>query len=99
QTVNIVPIISSMSPAGGPIGMGFQIAGKNFGKDQPTVQGTVTVKGITATVLQWTDTQIVVQVPAGVALGADDVVVTANTKPSDPKTVNVTDRFIPNCTP
>jgi len=98
-TVAAAPLISTMSPSAGPTGMGFVINGKNFGTSQSSVSGSVTLGGAPATVLQWSDTKIVIQVPTGAATGSDDVVVTANRNSSDPKKFNVTDKFVPNCTP
>lgn len=68
------PQITSLSLSEGPPLMGFTIYGTGFGSSQ----GTVTVGGVTATVVAgtWTPTSIIVQVPTGA--GAGGVQVTAN---------------------
>ena len=59
-TVNSVPVITSLNPVSGYAGASVTITGSNFGATAKTVKfGTVT-----ATVVTWKDTQIVVKVPA-----------------------------------
>jgi hypothetical protein len=58
ETVAPIPVIQVIYPGGGPAGMGFTIIGVNFG-----TQGTVTVGGQNATIINWTDKQIDARVP------------------------------------
>jgi hypothetical protein len=71
--------ISSLSPTSGPVGTAVTIAGTNFG----STQGTSTVKfnGTTATPTSWSNTSIVVPVPAGATTG--NVVVTVGGQASN----------------
>jgi len=82
-TVLSSPTITSLSPTSGATGTPVTIIGTNFG----TTAGTVTFNGIVATPItgsSWTNTSIVVAVPAGSSAGSafgpqySDVVVTAN---------------------
>jgi hypothetical protein len=100
QEVDVAPIITTLTPAGGPVGMGFTITGTNFG----TNTGSVTVNGVTAVVLQWADTSITVQVPVqpqGTVLPktVPVVVSTSDNKTSEPSNFTVRDRFIKDCAP
>ncbi|MHB8895624.1 MAG: IPT/TIG domain-containing protein [Candidatus Geothermincolia bacterium] len=66
------PIISAVSPASGPYGTEVTVTGSNFGD----VQGTsiITLGGVPAPVVSWSDTKIVITVPGAARSGA--VVVT-----------------------
>lgn len=93
QTVNVIPIISSMVPSGGPAGMGFTIAGTTFGN----TAGKVTINGVQATILQWSDTQITLQVPGAGAGMYTPVITTSDNKMSDPNSKSqftVRDRIV-----
>src|SRR5260370_32601487 len=82
------PTITSMSSSAlvSPFGQPVTILGTNFG----TSQGTVTFGGVPAAPNSWIDTKIVVPVPAGVAPGVVDVVVTTvNGASSNAKTIKV----------
>lgn len=61
------PQITSVSLSEGPAGMGFVIHGANFG----SVQGTVSIGGIEATIVAWSldGSSITVQVPNGLTAG------------------------------
>src|SRR6266851_2976315 len=64
----IAPMITRVSPSFGPVGASVMISGTNFGATQGT--STVTFVGptgnlATATPTSWSDTSIVVPVPAG----------------------------------
>jgi hypothetical protein len=62
------PIIENLSPNTGPVATQVTITGKNFGSEQQNS----TVKfhnGVVVTPTTWTDTQIVVSVPAGAQTG------------------------------
>jgi hypothetical protein len=61
------PTISSLSPNSGPVGTSVTITGTNFG----ATQGSSTIKfgSTVATPTSWSDTQIVVLVPSGMANG------------------------------
>jgi hypothetical protein len=68
------PVITSVSPLGGPVGTSVTITGAKFGDDkQPTK--SVTFNGVTAVPTSRSDTQIVVPVPIGATSG--DVIVVA----------------------
>jgi hypothetical protein len=64
--------IVSLSLTEGPPGVGFAITGTGFGD----VQGTVMIGNIAATIVSWSDSYIVVQVPVDASTG--EVVVTPN---------------------
>jgi len=61
------PAISSITPAGGTAGTRVTITGTNFGFAQGS--GSVTFNGTPATVIDWSNTQILVAAPAGVQSG------------------------------
>ena len=61
------PIISGLSPASGSAGAQVQINGSGFGAAQGS--STVTFHGVSATVVSWSGTQIVVTVPATASTG------------------------------
>ncbi len=63
--------ITSVTPSTGPVGTVVTIAGSNFGPG-----GVVRIGGITATTGPWTATSITATVPAGLAAGAQGVIVT-----------------------
>lgn len=71
-TVALQPVITGLSLPAGPVLMGFDISGLNFG----TQQGSVTLNNGPLSVIAWSDKTITVQVPAGATTGP--VVVTAN---------------------
>jgi hypothetical protein len=70
-SVGTAPVISSLAPSVGQAGASITITGANFGAAQGT--STVTVNGTAAAITSWSDTQIVVTVPAGATSG--DVVI------------------------
>jgi len=61
------PVISSVSPATGPLGTAVTIVGSNFGATQGS--STITFDGAEATASSWSDTSITVTVPNGAATG------------------------------
>ena len=61
------PIITSLSPNGGPVGTVVTINGNNFGSSQAT--STVTFNGVAATPISWSNGGIQVAVPSGAATG------------------------------
>jgi IPT/TIG domain len=68
------PVITSLSPLGGPVGSSVSIAGVKFGDNkQPT--DCVTFNGIPAATTSWGNTEIIATVPVGATSGF--VVVTA----------------------
>jgi len=82
------PTITGMSSSAlvNPFGQPVTIQGTSFGASQ----GTVTFGGVPAAPNSWIDTKIVVPVPAGVAPGVVDVVVTTvNGASSNAKTIKV----------
>jgi RHS repeat-associated protein len=77
------PIITGLSPGSGPVGTQVQINGSGFG----TTQGSSTIKfnGTSATIVGWSDNQIVSTVPSAATSGA--VTVTVGGVPSTPTNV------------
>ena len=61
------PTISGLSPDVGGVGTAVTVAGNAFGATQGT--STVTFNGISATPISWSNTSIVVPVPAGASSG------------------------------
>jgi IPT/TIG domain/Glucodextranase, domain B len=80
------PLISSISPTSGAPGSTITIAGSGFGATQGS--STVTFNGISAAVVSWSDTQIVIIVPTGATSG--NIVVTVNGTVSNSFFFNVT---------
>jgi hypothetical protein len=72
----VVPSITSLSPISGAVGTSVTINGTGFEPSQGT--GTVTFNGGTATPSSWSNTQIVVPVPAGATTGNVQVNVAGN---------------------
>ena len=73
------PVVGSLSPAAGALGIPLHIAGSNFG----TTQGasTVTIGGTEAAVISWSNTRIACAVPSDAVTGP--VVVTTAVGPSN----------------
>ncbi|MGB7924488.1 MAG: carboxypeptidase regulatory-like domain-containing protein [Pyrinomonadaceae bacterium] len=84
--VTSVPNINSLTPATGPIGTTVTIKGVNFGTQQR--DSTVTFNGISAAPTSWSDSTIVVAVPAGAGTGP--VIVTVDEVASNPATYTIT---------
>ena len=95
-TVPVAPIISSVSPTSGGIGTSVTITGSSFGNSQG--QSTVSFNGAVATSVNWSDTQIVVPVPAGATTG-QILVTTAGGASNGPKFVVLTAPIITGITP
>lgn len=70
--VAVKPTVSGVSPSTGEPGSRVTVTGSNFGPAQGG--STITIGGVEATVVSWSDSKIVVVVPDGAASGA--VVVT-----------------------
>ena len=68
-TVTPPPNISGISPTSGPIGAVVTINGTNFGPTVGTRVSGVTFNGVSARTNSWSDTQILVPVPAGATTG------------------------------
>ena len=83
-TLTIKPAITSINPASGYAGTQITITGTNFGAAIGAGKVTFTGSGDTTTVVSWSNTQIVLLVPAGTTTG--NVTVTENTgvSASDP---------------
>jgi hypothetical protein len=77
----VTPQVGSLNPASGPGGTIVTIYGTSFG----TTQGasTVTIGGSSATVVSWSNSQVVVSVPVSLGAGAQNVVVTVGGNPSN----------------
>ena len=71
-TVIPPPSISSLTPATGPVNTAVTIAGSGFGIPQGT--SVVKFNGTTATPTSWSDSSIVVPVPAGATTGPVTIV-------------------------
>lgn len=77
-----VPVVTAVDPSHGRAGTEVKVTGDNFGLDQGPSR--VTIGGVAAQVLSWSNTAIVVRAPAG---GSGPVVVTtAAGKSNDDKT-------------
>ena len=63
--------LTSLSPTSGPVGATLTITGTNMG-----ASGAVTVGGLTAATSAWSSTSITCAIPAGLTIGAKNVVVT-----------------------
>ena len=61
------PVITAMTPAGGPAGQLVTIAGANFGAAQAS--GAVTFNGVAAAIASWSATSITATVPAPATTG------------------------------
>jgi hypothetical protein len=72
----VIPSVSSVSPASGPVGAVATIAGNAFGPTQGT--STVAFNGTLAVPTGWSDTSIVVPVPTGTSTGSVFVTVGGN---------------------
>src|SRR5262249_32365736 len=71
---SVLPVITGLSPTSGPMGTPVTISGQSFGSSQGT--NTVKFNGVPGAGTSWTDTSIVVPVPAGATTGP--VVVTVS---------------------
>jgi large repetitive protein len=68
---NAAPQIVGISPVSGPIGTQVQISGSGFGSSQ----STVAFNGVNAPIVNWSDTLITANVPAGAITGPVKVTV------------------------
>ncbi|HNV68114.1 MAG TPA: IPT/TIG domain-containing protein [Candidatus Ozemobacteraceae bacterium] len=84
-----IPTITSISPQTDNVGAAIIINGSGFGFGPTQQTSTVTISGIPATIVYWTDTYIQVKIPNGVAAGANNVIVTVNGRTSTPSSVTV----------
>jgi RHS repeat-associated protein len=80
--------VTLMPSSGGPAGTVVTINGAGFGSAEGT--STVTVGGLPAVALSWSDAQIQVQIPSGTGLGNQNVLVTVNGQLSASITFDVT---------
>ncbi|MBD2701438.1 IPT/TIG domain-containing protein [Spirosoma sp. BT702] len=80
--VTPVPVtsITSIDPASAPVGSTMAITGTNFSTDPGS--NTITIGGVTATIVSATDTRIVVVVPAGAVSGPVSVTASGQTAQS-----------------
>lgn len=67
------PTVTTLSPSSGVVGTQVQINGRQFGATQGS--STITFNYVTATVVSWSDTQIVATVPTTATTGAVKVTV------------------------
>ena len=82
-TVLAIPVVSSLSPAAGPVGTQVTIQGSNFGSTQGA--STVSFNGAPASIVSWSTAQIIAVAPATVTTGPVTVVV--NSVPSNANVV------------
>jgi len=87
------PVITALSPTSGAIGSNVTITGNLFGTTQGS--GLVRFGASVATVVSWSNQQIVATVPNSVAAGATQVVVTANGFASNAANFTVTTTVSP----
>jgi hypothetical protein len=73
------PNVVAVNPTSGSFGTQVTISGANFG----AVQGAVTISGVQASVLSWTETSILASVPDQASPGPGQLVVTAGTTSSN----------------
>ena len=73
RTLAQAPSITSISPSSGAVGSSVVIAGSGFGATQAS--STVSLHGTTAAVASWSNTGIVVTVPAAATSGAFSITV------------------------
>jgi hypothetical protein len=64
----VTPVVTTVTPAGGPAGTTITIAGGGFGSAQST--GGVWLGPAAVSITSWSDTQVQVTVPAGAASGS-----------------------------
>ncbi|MBI5743101.1 MAG: IPT/TIG domain-containing protein, partial [Elusimicrobia bacterium] len=69
-----VPVVDVIAPASGEAGVQVTITGTLFGEQVAGVSA-VTIGSVSAEVVSWSDTQIVIKVPAGLTAGEKDLVV------------------------
>lgn len=76
------PVVTGVTPNQDNVGAQVTVTGQRFG----TIPGQVTIGGAVANVVSWSDTSILVRVPAPTDLspGSKAVVVTVNGRPSSP---------------
>lgn len=68
STFTATPVITSLSPASGPVGTSVTISGANFGANNGN--SYVIFNGTGATPTSWSNTSIVVPVPSGATTGS-----------------------------
>jgi len=91
MSFTVTPYISSLNPTSGPAGINITVTGTSFGASQGS--NSVTVGGLIASVISWSDTSIVCQVPNGLVAGTHDVIVIVNSISSNIQLFNV---LLPN---
>jgi hypothetical protein len=64
------PVITAMTPSGGPVGTLVQISGSGFGATQDT--GSTVGLNINASVVTWSDSLITATIPTGASSGLDE---------------------------
>ena len=75
------PIVSGISPVGGPVGSQIQISGSGF----TTTQGTVAISFVNAPVVSWSDTLITATVASGITTGVVRVTAGGATSTATPQ--------------
>jgi hypothetical protein len=79
---NGTPKIDELAPPQGAPGLTVNVLGIHFCADDPCTPGFVSFGATAATVMSWTDTRVIVSVPAS-ATGTNSVVVTAGGRQSN----------------
>lgn len=94
-----VPTISTINPLIDNVGALITITGSGFGAYQSQVNGQISIGGITATVVAWSDTSIQARVPQVGAAGAQQVIITSNGRSSSPMSITVAAPYIESQSP
>jgi hypothetical protein len=81
-------MIEGVEPATGPVGTLITVTGNGFGFSQGN--STITVNGLPLDVIDWSNTEIMANIPAGASSGAIRVVVNGSPFDSQPFTVGNT---------
>lgn len=92
-----VPRITSISPATDNIGATVSVIGEGFGPTQGT--SNISIGGINAVVVNWSDTQIQARIPQLTSASSYNVAVTVNGKQSSPYALNVSGPLISTISP
>jgi len=74
-TLSVRPLIRGLTPTSGRPGDELTVNGNSFGKTR-SAKGAVTISGKPAEIVSWSESEITVKVPQGVASGEAPVVVT-----------------------
>jgi RHS repeat-associated protein len=85
------PIITSITPPSSPVEGSITLNGSGFGASQNVGRPSVSVGGVAADVISWTDTTINAQLGYGTTIGSETVTATVNGYTSNGVTFTVVD--------